>query len=102
MGQMTLCQPMIEQAYLLAVGEDHGSGLHISGRSLTVLMDQFEHLGDAAERGDFTEILHTEQSFFMCVPCLIIKKMVADTSLALAMWVELMKQFLLEMASNAK
>ena len=102
-GQMTLCQPMIEQAYLLAVGEDHSSGLHISGRSLTVLMDQFkECLGDAAERGDFTEILHPEQSFVMCIPCLIIKKMFANTSLALAMWVELMKQFLLEMALNMK
>ena len=86
MGQITLCWPMIEQANLLTVGKDRGSGLHISGRSLTVLMDQFkECLGDAAERGDFTEILHPEQSFVMCIPCLIIKKMFANTSLALAM-----------------
>ena len=86
MGQITSCQPMIERAYLLAVGEDCGSGLHISGRSLTALMDQFkEHLGDAAVRGDFAEMLHPEWSFAMCIPCLIIKKMVANTSLALAM-----------------
>ena len=102
-GQITLCQPMIEQAYLLAVGEDRGGGLHINGRSLTALMDQFkECLGNAAERGDLTEILHPEWTFVMCILCLIIKKMVADTSLALATWVELMKQFLFEMVSNVK
>lgn len=71
-GQITTRQPNIEQVYMLAVSEDRSGGLHVSGRSLAALTEDFkECIGDAAETGDFTEILHPKRSFAMCVQSIL-------------------------------
>ena len=72
-GQLSSLQQRAEQAYRLAAGDDRGDGLHLTGRSIATLADEFKSLlGDAAERGDFTEILHPNRSFVMYVLCRIL------------------------------
>ena len=68
MGQLSSIQPRAEQAYGLAADDNRGDGLHLTGQSITALAAGFKTLlGDAAERGDFTDILHPNRSFVMCV-----------------------------------
>ena len=68
MGQLSSIQPRAEQAYGLAADDNHGDGLHLTGQSITALVAGFKTLlGDAAECGDFTDILHPNRSFVMCV-----------------------------------
>ena len=72
-GQLSSLQPRAERAYRLAAGDDRGNGLHLTGRSIAALADEFKSLlGDAAEHGDFTEILHPNRSFVMYVLCRIL------------------------------
>ena len=40
-GQLSSLQPRAEQAYRLAAGNDHGDGLHLTGRSIATLADEF-------------------------------------------------------------
>lgn len=46
---------------MLAVEGTSATRLHLSAPSLDALADQFQNLlGDAAESGDFTEVMHPE------------------------------------------
>ena len=75
-GQVSSIQPRAEEAYRLAAGEDHGDGLHLTGRSIATLSDEFKYLpGDATECGDFTEILHPNQPFVMYVLCRLLRNL---------------------------
>ena len=68
MGQLSSIRPRAEQAYGLAADDNRGDGLHLTGQSITALAAGFKTLlGDAAERGDFTDILHPNRSFVMCM-----------------------------------
>ena len=65
-GKITSMEPKIEQAYMLAVEGTSATGLHLSAPSLDALADQFRNLlGNVAESGDFTEVMHPEQSFVL-------------------------------------
>ena len=68
MGQLSSIRPRAEQAYGLAADDNPGDGLHLTGQSITALVAGFKTLlGDAAECGDFTDILYPNQSFVMCM-----------------------------------
>lgn len=57
---------------MLAVSKDRSGGLHVSSQSLAALVEDFkEHIGGAAETGDFTEILHPKRLFAMCVQSIL-------------------------------
>ena len=72
----------MSQQPMLAVAENPSDVFHVSGQLLVSFTDQFkECLGDVVETGDFTEIVHPEQSFVMCVTYDNIKNYVLDTTL---------------------
>ena len=51
---------------MLAVEGTSATGLHLSASSLDDLAVQFQNLlGDAAESGDFTEVMQPERSFVL-------------------------------------
>lgn len=67
-GTITSGELKVDQAYALAVKGNQNDGLHLSSLLLGAIADEYRQLlGDAAESGDFTEVLQPERSFAMWV-----------------------------------
>ena len=100
-GWLLSSQPRAEQAYRLAAGEDHGDGLYLTGQSIATLVDEFKTLlGNAAECGDFMEVLHPNQSFIMWVLYILLRNSITDTTFSER--TKQVKQCLFEMALSVK